>query len=119
MAPGSATAISEKLVVTQKIFGGRTKPGETHWTRYNCSSIRGLTLTVDTSAAKFNSVPAYVISVGGGDGHWDLLGTSCVYKATRVSFEVNIQRADKGPLSPEDANLHRWHINWIGVETID
>ncbi|MCB1541778.1 MAG: hypothetical protein KDJ25_13350 [Rhodoblastus sp.] len=96
-----------------------TKPGDTYWKKYNCDSIRALTLTVDTSAAKFISVPAYVISLGGGSAHWDLLGASCVYKASRTSFEVNLRRADGGHLSPEEANRLHWHVNWIGVENID
>lgn len=104
-------------MVTQKTYGGRTKPGDTHWKKYNGKSNRALTLTVDTSAAEFTSVPAYVISLGGGNGHWDLLGASCVYNASSTSFEVNLRRADGGHLTPEYANQHHWHVNWIGVES--
>lgn len=105
-------------IMTQRFFAGRTKPGETNWRKYNGNADWAITLTVDTSAAQFNSIPAYMISLGGVNGHWDLLGASCVYKASRTSFEVNLRWVDKRPLSTEEANHLRWHVNWIGVENI-
>jgi len=97
----------------QRFFAGQTKPGETAWQVRDETSIR---LLVDTHAAAFEFTPIYVASLGGANDQWTTFGGSAIYKPTRFGFQVNLPLADGSALTPDIANEHQWHINWIGVE---
>ena len=116
----------------QKIFAGRTEPGNTHWKAF---SSNGLVLDVDTSAACFKKCPVYVTSLGGNSEHAHTVGVSNLYPPgpsptnqdeakvyphgpTATGFRVYVDYHDLGAthLTPEIANQGFWHVNWIGIE---
>lgn len=96
-----------------KIASGKTTPGSTAWTVYSPS---GITLKVDTSAAKFSTTPVYVTSIGGNSSHWATTGATSIYEASPTGFRVYVKWSDSNPLTPVQANGWKWHINWIGIE---
>ena len=106
-------------MATQRIASGQTPPGSTAWQVY---SPTGIFVDVNTTAAKFSSVPAYVTSIGGKGSHWSTTGGSSVYGKplgtypTATGFTVYVRWIDGSPLTPATANANGWHINWIGME---
>ena len=114
--------VNQKLSVTSgtdgaKIASGSTTPGATNWVAYGES---GLYVDVDTSAAGFTQTPAYVTSIGGEAGHWEIVGSSSIYQPTATGFRVYIRRdrtsEPANALTPQIANTNKWHINWIAIE---
>jgi hypothetical protein len=101
-----------------KFASGRTQPGATDWKKDGEESI---SIYIDTSAAGFTKTPIYVTSLGGfhGGKHAGTTGSTSVYNATEKGFTVYV-RFDKDysttPITPEDANQRKWHINWFGIE---
>ncbi|WP_445636538.1 hypothetical protein NSTC745_01459 [Nostoc sp. DSM 114161] len=100
-----------------KFASGRTEPGVTNWKKDGDS----IGIYIDTSAAGFTKTPIYVTSLGGfnGGSHWATTGATSIYNATEKGFTVYV-RFDQGynvtPITPEDANQRKWHINWFGIE---
>ena len=105
---------------TIRIGSGSTKPGNTQWTQYNPPA--GITVIVDTSAAKFTTTPVYVVSLGGKGSHWRTTGGSSVYAASPTSFVIYVRWAEPTAgmpaLTPALANSapYEWHILWHGIE---
>lgn len=101
-----------------KFASGRTEPGATNWKKDGDETI---SVYIDTSAAGFTKTPIYVTSLGGffGGKHAGTTGSTSVYNATEKGFTVFV-RFDKDysstPITPEDANQRKWHINWFGIE---
>lgn len=100
-----------------KIASGITTPGSTNWQVYGET---GIYVDVDTSAAGFTTTPVYVISIGGVSHHWETTGGSSVYQPASKSFRVYLRWAQtsttREALTPQFANTHQWHINWIAIE---
>jgi hypothetical protein len=105
------------VYTVSKFASGRTEPGATNW-RQNGECIG---IDIDTSAAGFTKTPIYVTSLGGfnGGNHAGITGSASVYNATEKGFTVYV-RFDKDyittPITPEEANQRKWHINWFGIE---
>ena len=100
-----------------KIGSGSTTPGATNWQVWNKGIIY---VDVDTSAAGFTKTPVYVTSIGGTNEHMRTTGGSSVCKTTAKGFRVYIKwdstSATVESLTPQIANGHQWHINWIALE---
>jgi hypothetical protein len=97
-----------------RIAAGHTVPGATAWYAYQ-GSRPGVVVDVDTSASRFQSTPIYVTSLG-GESHWRTTGGDCVYYPTPSGFRLYVRFSDDGPITPQQANLNKWHVNWIGIE---
>jgi V8-like Glu-specific endopeptidase len=91
---------------------GSTPPRNTNWKSYNPNS---LSLYVDTSTANFSSTPLYFASLGGDAFNWEAKGISAIYDATATGFTIYLDCEQK--FTPEDANKHKWHVNWTGIES--
>ena len=100
-------------MASHRIASGSTNPDSTAWQVY---TGMGIYVDVDTSAANFDSVPAYITSIGGEGCHWSTTGASAVYLPTAKGFRVYIRWIDGGPLTPANAKKWKWRINWIGME---
>jgi hypothetical protein len=99
-------------ITTHMVAAGETPPGSTDWKQY---SPEGIYVDVDTSDAGFGSrTVVYTCSLGGDSRHWTTTGGSCIYNAARKSFRVYVRHT--GPITPEQANSWKWHINWMGIE---
>ncbi|MBT2226006.1 hypothetical protein [Nonomuraea sp. NEAU-A123] len=106
-------ALSE---TTQRIASGSTAPGM-GWQLYE-NNVPGLYIDVDTTSAGFTGTPVYTVSVGGTDHHFELTGTSTVYRPTATGFRVYIRWSESTlpPLTVADAETNGWYVNWIGVD---
>ena len=106
-----------------RIGTGRTQPGKTKWLPYpdhrtGKPTTRGVYADVDTTSAGFAKTPNYVASLGGKTNHWELSGTSAIYKATKAGFRIYLRWSngtEKPPLTPKLANAYKWHVLWIGI----
>jgi hypothetical protein len=103
----SATGINGAPV---RIVAGATTPGATNWQLYNGG--QGLYVDIDTSAAGFQTTPAYIVTVSGNANNWNLVGGSSPYFATATGFRVYIRNADWSYLSVSGANSNQWIVNW-------
>jgi photosystem II stability/assembly factor-like uncharacterized protein len=102
-------------MATARIASGKTEPGQ-GWQQY---SEKGVTLTVDTSSAKFSTTPRYVISLSGPGGSMFLTtgGAASVYEPTATNFKVYLRKADEADLPVQTVtDDYRWYVNWIGIE---
>ncbi|GAA2853728.1 hypothetical protein GCM10010517_11590 [Streptosporangium fragile] len=99
---------------TIRIASGSTEPGQ-GWVLYENNSP-GLYIDVDTSSAHFTGNPTYLVSVGGLAHHFELTGTSTVYRPTATGFRVYIRWSNGIPLTVEDAQNFGWYVNWIGID---
>jgi len=90
---------------------GSTTPGATDWVQYGSN---GLYLDVDTSSAGFTETPIYLTSLGGYGGHWATTGATSIYVPKPTGFRVYV-RFISGAITPEQANLWKWHVRWAGV----
>jgi RNA polymerase sigma factor (sigma-70 family) len=115
------------LIVTtsSKIAHGRTAPGE-GWQRYGTTdeeAALGIYIDVDTSEAKFKSVPTYITSLGGDNGHWAVTGASAIYP--RVDKDGKQLPLESGfriylhfpsdpdfPAAAQEAKK-KWYVNWV------
>jgi hypothetical protein len=103
----------------RKIAAGSTIAGDTDWEPINDGGGSGYGLHVDTEAAGFRNVPAYIISVGGGADQWRLTGTSAIYNPTAKGFDVYIRHLAWSKAQTKEwanAENRQWHLNWIGIE---
>lgn len=89
---------------------GQTPPSVTTWAPYGSQ----LVLTVDTSGCNFDEEPIYITSLGGASNHWRTTGATSIYEAGPDSFKVYIN-SQLGSITPAQANVNRWHINWLAV----
>lgn len=101
-----------------KFASGRTEPGATNWKKDGENFIG---VYIDTSAAGFTKTPIYVTSLGGFNGgkHGSTTGATSIYNATEKGFTVFVafdKDFSSTPITPEDANQRKWHINWFGIE---
>lgn len=103
-------------MATTRIASGRTNPGSTAWQPY-LGGTGGIFVDVNTSGAQLTGTPVYVTSIGGNSHHWATTGATSVYLATATGFRVYVRwEGARGPLTPDIANGHQWHINWIAME---
>jgi len=91
---------------------GSTTPGATNWLQYGSG---GLYVDVDTSSAGFAKTPIYITSLGGSGGHWATTGVTSIYSETPTGFRVYVRFSSGATITPEFANLYKWHVRWIGI----
>jgi len=101
------------------IASGETIRGQ-GWENYPIGSSdansKGVTIKVDTSAAKFDGTPRYFTSIGGKSRHWVLVGPTSIYEATKNSFRVYVRYANGGNLNAKTAKELEWYINWFAIQ---
>jgi hypothetical protein len=92
--------------------GGTSKAsGWKTWSKFGTS---GLFVDVDTSSCNFEMTPAYVSSVMGDAGHFQLVGVNSIYSATKKSFRVYLWHPVlRGEYLRYFAERYNWSINWL------
>jgi RNA polymerase sigma factor (sigma-70 family) len=108
-----------------KIAHGRTAPGE-GWEPYGPTeeeAAKGVYIDVDTSEAKFKSVPTYITSLGGDNCHWEVTGATAIYprldkEGKPLPLETGFRIYLRYP--PDPSNIHpggpakyKWYVNWV------
>ncbi|MER6943281.1 hypothetical protein ABT294_04585 [Nonomuraea sp. NPDC000554] len=106
-------AAAQSAQQRQIIGSGATLPG-IGWVSYGMN--QGIYLDVDTTSAHFTSTPAYVTTIGGVGAHWTLTGANAIYNATPTGFRVYVRWDDGTPITPADAVLFGWYVDWFGVQ---
>jgi RNA polymerase sigma factor (sigma-70 family) len=105
---------------------GRTVPGE-GWRPYGTTeeqAAMGIYIDVDTSEAKFKSVPIYLTSLGGDTCHWELTGVSAIYPRLdkddkplplESGFRVYLRYppVDADKLAAFQDAQKKWYLNWV------
>jgi hypothetical protein len=97
----------------QRICTGSTPIGSTNWRVYASNVIA---LTVDTSGCQFTGRPIYLSSLAGENQHYIANGGSSPYvkdATAATQFEVYVNCG--GPRTPAEANIDKWHIEWIAI----
>ncbi|MDD3565958.1 MAG: C1 family peptidase [Methanothrix sp.] len=90
---------------------GSTTPGATDWVQYGSN---GLYLDVDTSSAGFTETPIYITSLG-GTNIWATTGATSIYVPTPTGFRIFVKFSNGAQITPDQANLWNWHIQWVGI----
>jgi len=99
----------------QKLCGGASGGSWSDWSRAGSS---GLYLDVDTSGCNFEITPAYIASVAGDSGHWQLVGVNSIYSATATGFRVYIWHPIlRGSYLTYFAKRHKWKVNWAADDS--
>jgi RNA polymerase sigma factor (sigma-70 family) len=109
-----------------KIAHGKTAPGE-GWQPYGTTAEEaalGIYIDVDTSEAKFKSVPTYITSLSGDNCHWEMTGVSAIYP--RLDPEKKPLPLESGfriylrypPMDPDKLAVFqeaqkKWSVNWV------
>jgi RNA polymerase sigma factor (sigma-70 family) len=117
-----------KVIVTDrsKTAYGRTAPGE-GWKPYGTTeeqAAQGIYIDVDTSAAKFKSVPVYITSLGGESAHWEVTGISAIYPRedqdqkllplqTGFRIYLRFRPSEVTPLYNLQEASKKWYVNWV------
>lgn len=85
----------------------------TLWVLYGAS---GITMTIDTTACGFTSVPLYFTSLD-GNGHWGVGGYTAIYSASTTGFTVYAKPLDVWSSSSmlSSAYADAWDLNWFGI----
>jgi hypothetical protein len=96
---------------------GKIATGATLASEWQALGNNGLFVDVDTTAAGFTKTPTYITALHGFGAHWRTSGGSSVYSATPKTFRVYVRFVGAGPLTPEMAQQHGWHIQWVGIES--
>jgi hypothetical protein len=105
------------------LFGGRafrTASGQTRpqdWAAY--ATNQGIVVTVDTSSAGFENTPRYFTALHGNSLHWDTVGATSIYEASRTGFKVYLRWRDASPMQVAQAVNNGWFIAWFAVDTDD
>ncbi|GEM_PF-1410256 len=95
-----------------EVNAGSTIPGATNWVQFGDN---GLFVDVNTGFAEFTETPIYITSLGGNGNHWRTTGATSIYNATPSGFRLYVFY-DCGAVTPKQANLWGWHVQWIGIE---
>ena len=94
---------------------GHTPSGGTPWRQHKLDTLY---VDVDTSHAKFTSVPTYIASLSQGVAHWRLEGVHAIYKATHAGFRIYVRNPLRR-INPALANREGWVVNWLGDDQRD
>jgi hypothetical protein len=105
----------ENTINSFRVASGTTPPEATQW---QASGAAGINVVVDTSSAGFSTIPIYVPTILGRDGHWETTGATAIYEPTPTSFRIYLRFADGRNLSPETARTLNWSVKWIGFEPV-
>ena len=108
-----------------KIAHGHTVPGE-GWQPYGTTAeenAMGVYIDVDTSEAKFKSVPTYITSLGGDTTHWVVTGATSIYPRLdkegkplplETGFRIYLHfPPDPDKVFPEGPAKWKWYVNWV------
>lgn len=104
----------------QKLFTGATKPG-LDWIQYlgpTFGQTQALYIDVSTVDAGFLSLPIYLTSIGGESHHVETTGATSIYMPSYKGFRIYLRWSDGRTITPKNALDYKWHINWLGIETI-
>jgi RNA polymerase sigma factor (sigma-70 family) len=117
-----------KVIVAgrSKTAYGRTTPGE-GWQPYGTTeeeAAMGIYIDVDTSEAKFKSVPVYVTSLGGESCHWEVTGVSAIYAREdqdkkplplQTGFRIYLRFPPNSASGLEGFQERKkgWYVNWV------
>jgi hypothetical protein len=108
-----------------RIACGSTAPGE-GWQRYGKNEQEaqlGTYIDIDTSEAKFKSVPVYITSLGGDSGGWEVKGASAIYPRLdkddkplpmETGFRVYLRYPD-GAFEGMEECKKQWYLNWVAI----
>jgi hypothetical protein len=105
---------------------GRTAPGE-GWKPYGTTEEQaalGIYIDVDTSEAKFKSVPVYITSLGGENCHWEVTGISAIYPrvdaenkplSLQTGFRIYLRFLPNAVTGLGDLqeSSKKWYVNWV------
>jgi hypothetical protein len=99
-----------------KIAHGHTAPGE-GWQPYGTDGA-AFYIDVDTSEAKFKSLPTYITSIGGEGCHWLVSGVSAIYPRLDkdekpLPLESGFRVYIKYPPQDLDEYRKKWYLNWV------
>jgi len=116
------------------IAAGQTVPGQTKWALWQPDSTKspiGVIVTVDTSAARFHSTPAYIAHIA-GDRIWTLSGSDVQTVAKPIvslvdatAQQFTVQASLSPQLNPDvdptqwaviTTQTLNWHVVWMGTE---
>ncbi len=124
LSKASASAQSWELHYFRPLFGragvehdgirycaDRTEPGE-GWQVYSANTLK---LVVDISDIGLTGQTRFITSISGDSSVWTLSGGSAVYYDGPTGFTVFVTRLDSAPITPADARVGGWHINWMAV----
>jgi hypothetical protein len=104
---------SVSWVADDSAKAGRTARGKhSGWKQFGSHS---LFMDVDTSAAKFKTVPHYVAALDGYHSHWRTVGSHSLYHPTTTGFRVFILY-ELSTITPQDAAKWGWTVNWVASE---
>ena len=97
---------------------GSTPLGNTNWQQYELGkNDQGIFIDIDTSAAAFTETPKYFTALRGEGDLSQVKGVHAIYNASPTGFRIYLYRPDQ--LTPEFANQHNWHIQWLGMTECD
>ena len=89
--------------------------GSTDWHEYKGSkgAVSALYTDVSTQHSNFHGVPAYVASVTGRSHHWSVSGGASIYKPTKTSFRVYLNKAQ----SSYFAKQKHWRVSYVAFQS--
>jgi hypothetical protein len=122
------TTVRNELARPQPyVASGRTPAYETHWEEWTDSGApAGVTTTVSTAEAGFNSLPSYQARLGGSRSTGSDVIDGPVYLAgagvDEFEFYVDLRGYLAGGTAPSDLPATArdelgWHVVWMAVET--
>jgi hypothetical protein len=130
-AKGKKTKLRVLGVGESRIAFGSTAAGE-GWQPYDPEGKGpgkhiGVYIDVDTSEARFRSVPVYVTSLAadGEHGHWEVTGASAVYprldkEGKPLPLEGGFRMYLRSPSAPDqvtvlEAARRAWYVSWVAI----
>jgi hypothetical protein len=115
-------ALQIENIVSKNIFAGkgfRVGVGQSDvqdWVdEPSATGNMGISVVVDTGHAGFTTTPFYFTSLSGSSRHWEIIGTTSVYEATKDSFKVFLRWRPETRLTAAEAKAMNLKINWFAV----
>eukprot|EP00937_MAST-01D_sp_MAST-1D-sp2_P000636 g636.t1 len=94
-----------------RVCGGSSSSAWQTWSKFGTS---GLFVDVSTASCNYQITPAYVASVQGDAGHFQLVGVNSIYSATKDSFRVYLWHPVlRGAYLRYFAVRYSWKVNWL------
>ena len=92
---------SQESTTEVTVCQGETSPQD--WVNYirPNEEVQGITVVVNTSGCKFDTVPHYIATLEAQEGnHWYITGSPSVYNPTAESFKVYVRFIDRPSEEP-------------------
>ncbi|MDC3337365.1 hypothetical protein OAW23_05805 [Flavobacteriales bacterium] len=106
-----ADPVTESTGSLSSICSGSSAPG-VGWQVYDANTIY---LQVNTGGCNYTTTPRYFTSIGGVGSHFELIGVNAIYSSTSTGFTVYVQKNSLTALTPTDALIGQWFINWHAI----